>query len=132
MRKVTYYDLTTDDVENVTFEARFICDRVSEKPSYLKEVDSELKRVTLPWGSGRIDMFWIECYLDSEDLGPLCVVPLLTDPTEFVIGKNWCKVREGYLRLVNRAKEWFRSTEEYKRQVEWTRMLKQLVEEERA
>lgn len=107
----TIYSLTPEEVEEVTFSARFISDRQEQ----------------LPGKYDRWDMFWIQPSLNGQDLGALCVEPLRNSPDEFYLSRNHCKVAVGYNRLCTRAYDWFLTTKEYQNQRRW---MKQLIEKQ--
>lgn len=84
----TIYQLDDEEVEKVKFKAEFITNRVDQRPGLIKP---GLGGFEEPWGTGRIDMFWIRCYLDGTDLGPAVIEPNLAEPNVFSVYKNWCK-----------------------------------------
>ena len=132
------YDLINDEADEVEFIIRLICDR-QDRPGFYAPIGHkdhpEGGEFETPYTlRGRIDMFWIKCKLHTFDLGDLLVEPKRADATatDFSISRNHCDVVDGYQRLAERAKAFFRNSPEYKQQCAWMKSLLIKVEQDKA
>jgi len=123
MKKVTMYNLTLDEIEEVEFICQLISDR-QDRPYYIHKG----KKYIEPYGyNRRLDMYWIGCRLGKIDLGSLCVDPSFYNPKNFRISRNRNKIQQGYNEVVSRAKEWFKLRLEYQLQIKWINQLKEKI-----
>jgi len=127
------YDLTKEDVEDVEFSTRFICDRISERPGFINPKEGKFE---MPFGRpfARRDMFWINCKLnygfETIDLGGFSVEPDRVVPEKFYLARCYCSVDKGYEALKEKAHNWFKTTPEYQNQIAWNKKLIELAEKD--
>ena len=124
----TEYNLTRKEVEKVNFTIRFITDRQNRPSYFFPGIGNFVQSYA---GCHRQDMYWIDCFLEGENLGSLVIEPYIQKPERFCICKNHNKVFVGYQELVDRAKKWFLLQPEYNQQVIWaTELAKKIKKDE--
>lgn len=123
--------LDREKAYEVMFSITFISNR-QDRPEFIKDGIRYEESHAKPWR--RIDMFWIETHLKEHRLGSLCVEPDLDNPKNFTIVKNWFMGAPGETTniVLSRAAEYFRNSQEYLAQVEWTAALKNKIDQDRA
>ena len=114
------YNLDENEVKKITFQVRFISNRKSRS----QFIDAHGQKWIEPFiSAGRRDMFWVNCYLEGIDLGPVSIEPSFSDPERFWVDRNWSKVGVGYNEMRERIEKWFKTTPQYKKQVKWAEQL---------
>jgi hypothetical protein len=112
----TTYDLTDEEVGQVEFKCRLICDRQGWNEHPIQYAMEE----GILCGFSRMDMYWIDCQLEDCSLGALLVDPDPENVNIFTVRRNHNKVngKQGQALCV-RAAEWFKTQPEYQQQVKW-------------
>jgi hypothetical protein len=118
MEKV--YNLSPGEENEVKLSCRFIADR-QERPCC---INLNGKRIFESYKfPARIDMYWVDISFEGEDLGAVSIEPDRYDAEDFMVDRNWCKIYQGYDEVVKRINKWFKTTPEYKKQVQWIKNL---------
>lgn len=108
----TLIKLSAKEVEKVELSCRLISDR-----QYSDETIDQLLEDCRYVAFGRMDMYWVECHLNGEDLGAFSIEPNLAEVTAYSISRNHNNVQGP--ELGERVQKWFVEQPEYQQQIAW-------------